>query len=40
MDLTDEELLEVEEMVMELILTKKMKEGKIVFSGTESALLN
>lgn len=38
--LTDEQLLELEETLMELILTKKVKEGKIVFTGTESSLLN
>ena len=38
--MTDEDLFELEEVLMELILQKKATEGKIVFSGTCSELLN
>ena len=36
----DYDLLELEEYVMELILSRKIQEGKMVFSGTMSELLN
>lgn len=36
----DYDILELEEYLMELILQKKVEEGKTVFSGTMSELLN
>lgn len=36
----DYDLLELEQYVMELILLRKIEEGKIVFSGSMSELLN
>ena len=36
----DYDLLELEEYVMELILLRKIEEGKIVFSGSISELPN
>ena len=37
---SDHDLLELEEYLMELILLRKIEEGKIVFSGSISNLLN
>lgn len=38
--MTDKDIFELEEILMELILQKKVNEGKIVFSGCYSELLN
>jgi len=38
--ITDSEMVEVEETVMDLICIQKMEEGKIVFSSVENGMLN
>lgn len=38
--MSPDELLEVELNLMDLVLEKKMDEGKIVFSEVENGLLN
>lgn len=38
--LSDEELVEFQENLMEVIIEKKMASDKIVFSGVENGLLN
>lgn len=39
-ELTDEEFLDLELTVMDLILQKMQKDGKMVFSEVENGLLN
>lgn len=39
-DFSDEEVLELQEYLMELIMIKKIDEGKMVFSGSYSDCLN
>lgn len=39
-ELSPEELFELEEAVMNLVIQKKLEEGKITFSGVECQTLN
>lgn len=38
--MSDEELIEFQDNLMDVILEKKMNDGMIVFSGVENGLLN
>lgn len=39
-DYTDDELVELQEILMDAIIQKKLEEGKIAFSGSDTKLLN